>query len=57
MGKYTITYERKVQIRPYEMLAIGLTEEFEEELVGKAEAFDRVRIQVYKWIAEERAQL
>jgi len=55
--KYTISYERKVQIRPYEMLGIGLTEEFDEPLITKDAAFYLVKKQVNQWIQEERARL
>ena len=57
MAKYTITYERKVQIRPYEMLTIGLAEEFDSERNRKPEAFDFVKTRVDMWIAAERARL
>ena len=57
MTKYTITYERKVQIRPYEMLTIGLAEEFDSERNRKPEAFDFVKTRVDMWIAAERARL
>ena len=57
MAKYTITYERKVQIRPYEMLTIGLTEEFDAEEAFWGDAFNVVKDKVNRWIKEERARL
>lgn len=57
MAKYTINYERKVQIRPYEMLTIGLVAEFEGELTGKDEALGYVSETVNQWIEEERKRL
>ena len=57
MAKYTINYERKIQVRPYEMLTIGLVAEFEGELTGKEEALGYVSETVNRWIEEERARL
>jgi len=57
MAKYTINYERKVQVRPYEMLTIGLVAEFESQLTGKDEALDMVSETVNQWIKEEVARL
>jgi len=57
MTKYTITYQRKVQVKPYEMLTIGLTEEF--DAVGETwnDAFYIVRDKVDRWITAERSRL
>jgi len=57
MAKYTINYERKVQVRPYEMLTIGLTEEFESGRHPKDEALGYVSETVNRWIKEEVARL
>lgn len=57
MTKYTITYHRKVQVREYEMLDIGLAQEFDTKVVLATEAFTIVKDTVNRWIAEERAQL
>ena len=57
MTKYTITYERKVQVRPYEMLTIGLTEEFDAEEALWGDAFNLVKAKVNQWIEAERARL
>ena len=57
MTKYSITYQRKVQVRPYEMLTIGLTEEFDSEETHWDDAFNLLRTQVSDWIDEERDRL
>ena len=57
MTKYTIHYERKVQVRPYEMLTIGLTQEFDTTDITKALAFDVLRARVDAWIYEETRRL
>jgi len=57
VAKYSVYYERKVQIRPYEMLTIGLTEEFNSEETEKDLAFLCVKDQVNLWIEKERARL
>jgi len=57
MAKYTITYQRKVQVRPYEMLTIGLVQEFETSLTGHDEGFIYVKETVDRWIEYERSRL
>lgn len=57
MLKYTIHYQRKVQVRPYEMLEIGLTEEFNAEFRGHDKMLKRIRDQVDKWIETEKERL
>lgn len=54
MAKFTIHMERKVQVRQYEMLTIGLTQEFETKEAFKSEAFTIVKNQVNEWIDRER---
>lgn len=54
MAKFTIHMERKVQVRQYEMLTIGLTQEFETKEAFKNEAFTIVKNQVNAWIDRER---
>ena len=54
MTKFTIHFERKVQVRQYEMLTIGLTQEFETKEAFKSEAFAMVCRQVNDWIDRER---
>jgi len=54
MAKFTIHMERKVQVRQYEMLTIGLTQEFETAEAFKSEAFTIVKNQVNEWIDRER---
>lgn len=55
--KFTITYQRKVQVRPYEMLTIGLVREYETRTSFESEAFVKVANQVDEWIKTERARL
>ena len=57
MTKYTLTYSQKVQVRPYEMLTIGLEHEFETSLTSHDEAFTYVRDTVTKWIDYEKSRL
>ncbi|MBA7630972.1 hypothetical protein ES703_38499 [subsurface metagenome] len=57
MTKYTITYQRKVQVRQYEMLTIGLAQEFETSLTGHDEGFTYVRDTVNRWIDAEMSRL
>ena len=57
MTKFTITYHRKVQDRQYEMLDIGLSQEFDTETSFQSEAFVKVANQVDEWIATERERL
>lgn len=57
MAKFTITYGRKVQVRPYEMLDISLMKEFDTKDSFESEAFVKVANQVDEWIKTERARL
>ncbi len=57
MTKFTIRYERKVQVRPYEMLTIGLVREYDTKDAFESEAFVKVANQVDEWIKTERARL
>jgi len=55
--KYTIHYERKVQVRPYEPLTIGIEHEFETSLTGHDEALTYVKDTVNRWIDQEKRRL
>jgi len=57
MTKYSIHYERKVQIRPYEMLTIGLTQEFDEYETEWREASLAVRNKVEEMVLSEQRRL
>ena len=57
MTAYTIHYKRKVQVKPYEMLEIGLIHEFETSFTGHDEGFTYVQDTVDKWIAAQRNRL
>ena len=57
MTKYTITYQRKVQVRPYEMLTVGLVHEFDHQLTGHDEGFTYVKETVDRWIETEKSRL
>jgi len=52
MGKFSITYVRKVQTQPYENVTIGLTQEFEDKM-SHDDAFKEVRDRVEVWINYE----
>ncbi len=53
MGKFSVSYSRKVQTKQYENMTIFLTEEFDTDEVSHDYAFSKVRATVEKWIAEE----
>lgn len=57
MTKFTITYQRKVQVRQYEMLTIGLEREYDTKNSFESEAFVKVANQVDAWITTERERL
>ena len=57
MAKFSITYQRKVQVRTYEMLTIGLVKEFDTQSMFESDAFVKVANQVDDWIKTERARL
>jgi len=57
MAKFTVTYHRKVQVRQYEMLDIGLTQEFDTDMTPKSEAYIMVSHQVDMWIREAMKRL
>lgn len=57
MTKFTIHYERKVQVRQHEMLTIGLTVEYDTKEYFMSEAYAATRKQVDKWIDDERRRL
>lgn len=53
MGKFSISYSRKVQTVMYENVAISLTREFDEDLCSPDQALKEVRDTVAKWIDAE----
>jgi hypothetical protein len=57
MTKFTIEYRRTVRIAPYETLAVGLTEEFDQDIITQFSAFEVVRNTVDYWVEEERDRL
>lgn len=57
MTKFVITYQRKVQVKSYEMLEIGLNHEFETSITGTDEALTYVRDTVTRWIEVEKNRL
>ena len=57
MTSYTITYGRKVQVKPYEMLTIELTAEFDTSDRGPESAFDEVKGWVNIWLRDEKREL
>ena len=57
MVKFTITYQRKVQVRLYEMLTIGLSEEFDTSQYSPEICFPVVQDLVDRWIEEELRRL
>ncbi len=57
MGKFSVTYTRKVQTMPYENVTISLTQEFDEDEVSYDYAFKEVRDRVTRWIDVELQML
>jgi len=55
--RYTVFYERKVRVAAFDMLTIGLSEEFDDSVMPKDAAFDYVRKRVDGWVEEERNRL
>jgi len=53
MGKFTVSYTRKVQTVPYENVTISLTQEFDDDRCSPDYAFKEVRDTVNRWIAAE----
>ena len=53
MGKFSVSYTRKVQTVPYENVTVNLTREFDEDLCSPDQAFKEVRETVAKWIDAE----
>lgn len=55
--KYTIQYSRKVRVAAYDMLEIGLVQEFDSAEVSMQQGFDRVKGWVNEWTEKERDRL
>uniref|UniRef100_A0A6M3M7W4 Uncharacterized protein n=1 Tax=viral metagenome TaxID=1070528 RepID=A0A6M3M7W4_9ZZZZ len=53
MGKFSISYSRKVQTVMYENVTISLTREFDEDEMSPDYALKEVRDTVVKWIDAE----
>ena len=53
MGKFSVSYTRKVQTVPYENVTISLTREFDEDECSPDHAFKEVRDTVEQWVAAE----
>ena len=50
MAKYTVSYSRTVQVKPYENLKIGLSEEYDTDEVPREWAFNKTREKVEEQI-------
>ena len=57
MGKFSITYARKVRTQPYENVTISLTQEFDEDEVSYDYALKEVRDRVARWVDVELQML
>lgn len=53
MGKFSVTYTRKVQTIRFENIEISLTQEFDEDEVSYDYALKEVRNRVTRWIDAE----
>lgn len=54
--KYIIIYSRKVRVKAYESMEIGLHMEYDERTKPQ-DAFPQVRDHVEEWIAQERDRI
>lgn len=57
MGKFSVTYTRKVQTIRFENIEISLTQEFDEDEVSYDYALKEVRNRVTRWIDAELQML
>ena len=57
MGKFSVTYTRKVQTIRFENIEISLTQEFDDDEVSYDYAFKEVRDRVTRWIDVELQML
>jgi hypothetical protein len=55
--KFTIQYSRKLRVCAYDMLEIGLVQEFDSAEINMQQAFDRIKGWVDEWIEKERDRL
>jgi len=55
--KYTVYYGRKVRIAEYDMLEVGLSQEFDDSVTAHDVAFAAVREKVDSWIEREIARI
>lgn len=55
--KYTVHYSRKVRVVAYDMLEIGLIQEFDSAEIHIQQGFERVKSYVDEWIEKERDRL
>ena len=55
--KFSVTYGRKIQIKPYEMLEISLTAEFDDEEITYNQAKEKLKLHVDSWIRIEKERL
>ena len=53
MTKYSISFSRKVQTRPYENMTATLTEEFDDTDCPHDVAFREVRDRMNQWLDNE----
>ena len=53
MGKFSVSYTRKVQTVPYENVTVNLTREFDEDEMPYDHAFKEVRDTVARWVDAE----
>ena len=55
--KFSVTYGRKIQIKPYEMLEISFTAEFDSSTTSYNQAKEIVKAYVDSWIKIEGSRL
>ena len=53
MTKFSVSYTRKVQTRPYENITINLTSEFDTDEVSFDYAHSQIRSKVEEWIKDD----
>lgn len=57
MAKFSVEYSRTVRVKAYEIVKIGLVEEFDDEFTSYDEAFCNVQAHVQIWIEQELERL
>ena len=55
--KFSVTYSRKIQVKRYEMLEVGIVAEFDDNEITYNQAKEKLKTHVDEWIRIEKARL